>query len=108
MDNSDNFVDNFFKSNNMTINLDFSDLSDSPSTKRPKKTESKNLDMTFEDYLKKKGIWELYKDDINTTKSQTLNDLRKEYENEMSNRYCESIGGGNFLDNWGKVFSKTK
>jgi hypothetical protein len=73
-----------------------------------KKDSPKNddyLTMTFEAYLKKHNVWELYKDKLNDKTNERLAVWRNDYEKEMKKRRDDSEP--EFLKNAHKIFSKS-
>jgi hypothetical protein len=57
--------------------------------KKDNPSDDKYLKMTFEDYLKKNQVWNIYKNKLNDTTDYRLNQWRKDYNEEIKNRYNE-------------------
>jgi hypothetical protein len=57
--------------------------------KKDNPSDDKYLEMTFEDYLKKNQVWEIYKNKLNDTTDYRLNEWRNDYNQEIKERYKE-------------------
>ena len=70
----------------MDFKFDFDPAGFLNSLRKDSSTESNYLTMTFEEYLKKNNVWDMYKYRLNNTDDARLNAWRKDYEEEMKKR----------------------
>jgi hypothetical protein len=57
--------------------------------KKDNPSDDNYLSMSFEDYLKKKQVWNIYKNKLNDTDDYRLNQWRKDYNEEIKQRHNE-------------------
>jgi hypothetical protein len=88
----------------MDFKFDFDPAGFLNSLRKDSSTESNYLTMTFEEYLKKNNVWDVYKYRLNNTDDARLNTWRKDYEEEMKKRRAEKEP--EFLKNIDKLFNK--
>jgi hypothetical protein len=88
----------------MDFKFDFDPAGFLNSLRKDSSTESNYLTMTFEEYLKKNNVWDMYKYRLNNTDDVRLNTWRKDYEEEMKKRRAEKEP--EFLKNIDKLFNK--
>lgn len=74
------------------------------SLKKDLPSDPNYLNMTFEEFLKKKGVWDSLKDHIENKDDRNINTWRDSYKSEMEFRHKEK--GSSFLNNVHKLFEK--
>jgi hypothetical protein len=90
----------------MDFKFDFDPAGFLNSLKKDSPKSTNYTTMTFEEYLKKNNVWEIYKDHLEDKTNMRLAAWRQDYEEEMRKRREETEP--EFLKNAHKIFEKTE